>query len=169
MKLRLIVAALMLSAGPLAAQSDSLLTAILSDTTHVTIEVPKASVGAIRLATSSGGFVFGIVLGGFAGYETLKKNCQTCDKPQLDALVIGGAVGGSLGAALGAAFLDLSSVCAFDKRIVRTLVGAGLGASAFFVAGGGLDRGGRSIFLVPIGAVGGSLGTLGHCWKTQHR
>ena len=157
-----------LIALPLQAQSDSLLTAVLSDPTPVTIAVPKAPVGAIRLATSSGGFVFGILVGGFAGYETLKKDCTTCDKPQLDALVIGGAIGGAIGAGLGASFLDLSSVCAFDKRILRSMLGSAIGASALFVAAGGLDRGGRTIFFVPIGAVGGSLGTLGKCWKSRH-
>jgi hypothetical protein len=160
--------AVSLIAAPVQAQSDSLLTAILSDPTPVTIAVPKAPVGAIRLASAAGGFVFGILVGGFAGSQMLMKDCTKCDKPQLDALVTGGAIGGAIGAGLGAAFLELGSVCSFDKRLLRSMLGSAIGASAMFVAAGGLDRGGRTVFFVPIGAVGGSLLATGRCWRSSH-
>ena len=112
--------------------------------------------------------MFGILLGGYSGSQLLVKQSEDSDKPQLDALVIGGAIGGAIGAGLGAAFLDLSSVCTFDKRLMRSLLGAGIGASALFLAGGGLDRGGRSIFFVPVGAIAGSLGTMGRCWRSRY-
>ncbi len=159
------------------AQSDSLLTRILSDSSSLlqvryddSTRVPsqKPQIGSIRLASSSGGFMFGILLGGFTGYEIVSQRCDNCRNPTGDALVIGGTIGGALGAALGAAFLDLKSVCTFDKRITRTLIGSGIGAGSLFVAAGGLEnRRGRSAFFVPIGAIGGSLITLGRCWKSR--
>jgi len=145
--------------------SASLLTLDESDA-DLTLQRPP--IGSIRLASSSGGFMFGLLLGGFAGYEMVSQSCDHCRNPTGDALVIGGTIGGALGAALGAAFLDLKSVCTFDKRLMRTLIGSGVGASALFIAAGGLDhRRGRSAFFVPIGAIGGSLGTLGRCWKSR--
>jgi hypothetical protein len=167
-----------LCSAPAAAQSDSLLTRILTDSTSILMQrkfadstdLPpqKPPIGSIRLASSSGGFMFGLLLGGFAGYEIVSQSCDHCRNPTGDALVIGGTIGGALGAALGAAFLDLKSVCTFDKRLMRTLIGSGVGAGALFVAAGGLDnRRGRSAFFVPIGAIGGSLGTLGRCWKSR--
>jgi hypothetical protein len=167
-----------LCAGPLGAQSDSVLTKALSDSSSLLMQlkygdstqfpVQKPPIGSIRLASSSGGFMFGLLLGGFAGYEIVSQNCDHCRNPTGDALVIGGTIGGSIGAALGAAFLDLKSVCTFYKRLIRTLIGSGVGASTLFIAAGGLQhRRGRSAFFVPIGAIGGSLGTLGRCWKSR--
>jgi hypothetical protein len=113
--------------------------------------------------------MFGIVLGGFAGHEIRSGDCSTdCRKRTGDALLTGAAIGGGIGAALGSAFLNLRSVCAFDQRILRTLAGTAVGTSAFLAATGGLEKpGGRSAFFVPIGAIAGSLGTLGRCWKSR--
>ena len=160
------------------AQSDSLLTRVLTDSSSLLMQIKygdssrfpqqKPPIGSIRLASSSGGFMFGLLLGGFAGYEIVSQRCDHCRNPTGDALVIGGTIGGALGAALGAAFLDLKSVCTFEGRLLRTLLGSGIGAGTLFVAAGGLDnRRGRSAFFVPIGAIGGSLGTLGRCWKSR--
>lgn len=160
------------------AQSDSLLTRVLTDSSSLLMQIKygdslhfpqqKPPIGSIRLASSSGGFMFGLVLGGFTGYEIVSQRCDNCRNPTGDALVVGGTIGGALGAALGAAFLDLKSVCTFDKRIIRTLIGSGIGAGSLFIAAGGLNhRRGRSAFFVPIGAIGGSLGTLGRCWKSR--
>lgn len=162
------------------AQSDSVLTKALSDPSSLlgritadsnrTNDLPKVEIRAIRLASSSGGFMFGIVLGGFAGHELGSRNCsgKSCRETTADALLTGAAIGGAAGAGLGAAFLNLRSVCAFDRRILRTLIGAAVGASALYAAGGGLEkRRGRSAFFTPIGAIGGSLGTLGPCWKMR--
>jgi len=176
-RLALSLAILTLCPAVAGAQSDSLLTKVLSDTTSLlqikyedsTRFLPqRPPIGSIRLASSSGGFMFGLLLGGFTGYEMVSQHCDHCRNPTGDALVVGGTIGGALGAALGAAFLDLKSVCTFDKRLMRTLLGAGVGAGTLFVAAGGLEhRRGRSAFFVPIGAIGGSLGTLGRCWKSR--
>jgi hypothetical protein len=160
------------------AQSDSALTRALTDTTSLlgrlsqprkVAELAKVEVRAVRLASASGGFMFGIVLGGFAGHEIRNENCRTnCRTATGDALLTGAVIGGTIGAGLGAAFLKLRSSCSFDRRIVRTMAGAVVGAAALFAAGGGLEkRRGRSAFFVPIGAIGGSLGTLGPCWKMR--
>ena len=127
----------------------------------------KSSVGAVRLATSSGGFVWGAVIGGYIGYESLANDCTKCASRQTNSIIGGASIGGAVGAAVGAAFLSLSSQCSFNHRLVRSLIGAGVGASSFFVASGGLDHSGHSAFFVPVGAVGGALGTLGHCWKSR--
>ena len=178
-RLTLSLLVLALCSATAGAQSDSLLTRILSDSTSLLQQIKNADssnvadqkppIGSIRLASSSGGFMFGLLLGGFTGYEIVSQNCDHCRNPTGDALVIGGTIGGALGAALGAAFLDLRSVCTFDKRLMRTLIGSAIGAGSLFVAAGGLEhRRGRSAFFVPIGAIGGSLGTLGRCWKSRY-
>ena len=171
-------AMVMLVPSTASAQSDSVLTRVLSDSSSLlgriysdSTRLPSAkrSIGPIRLASSTGGFMFGMVLGGYAGYEIASRDCTTkCRNPSGDGLLRGGAIGGALGAALGAAFLDLRSVCRFDGRIMRTLIGSGLGASALFLAAGGLDSDGRSAFFIPLGAIGGSLGTLGRCWRSRY-
>ena len=129
----------------------------------------KIEVGPVRLASSSGGFLFGALLGGFAGHEIRQENCKgACQTRIGDSLLTGAAIGGTLGAALGAAFLDLRSACPFRHRLLRTLVGSTVGASALYVAAGGREkRRGTSAFFVPIGAVGGSLASLSGCWKSR--
>jgi hypothetical protein len=155
------------------AQSDSVITSILMGSigeksqTEADPLAIKQPVRAIRLGSASGGFMFGILVGGFAGSQLLYQDCNKCKKPQMDAIIVGGSIGGALGAALGASVLELSSVCSFNSRLTRSLIGAGIGATTMFVAGGGVHRGGRSVFLVPIGAVSGSLGALGRCWKSR--
>ena len=173
MRLSVFLALVFFGATGLEAQSDSLLTAVLLGTgdgkpgAESEFPIQKPPVRAIRLATSTGGFVFGMVLGGYSGSQLIGKDYES-DKPQVDALVIGGAIGGAIGAGLGAAFLDLRSNCTFDKRFLRSLIGAGIGTGALFVAGGGLDRGGKSVFYVPLGAIAGSLGTMGRCWRSRY-
>ena len=173
MRLALFLALVFFGATRLDAQSDSLLTAVLLGSGDAKplaqgqFPIQKPPVRAIRLATSTGGFVFGMVLGGYSGSQLLGKDYDS-DKPQVDALVIGGAIGGAIGAGVGAAFLDLSSNCTFEKRLLRSLVGAGIGTGAVFAASGGLDRGGHSVFYVPLGAIAGSLGTMGRCWRSRY-
>lgn len=175
MRFALLLTLASLGAAPLEAQSDSLLTDLLLGTgdNKALLAEPEAAIQrppirAIRLASSTGGFMFGILLGGYTGSQLLARDCDDCEKPEMDALMIGGAIGGAIGAGLGAAFLELSSVCSFDKRLVRSMIGAGIGATTFWVAAGGLERGGKSAFLVPIGAVAGSLGTMGRCWRSRN-
>lgn len=125
-------------------------------------------IGAIRLASSSGGFIWGAVLGGYVGHQLLaNKECGKCESPHTNSLIIGGSIGGSLGAAFGASFLNLSSVCSYKHRLLRSLIGAGIGGGAAFVLSGGLEHESHSAFFVPLGAVGGALGTLGHCWRSR--
>src|SRR5688572_7190431 len=98
------------------AQSDSLLTRVLTDTTSLlgrlsvdsTRVVPQQiQVRTIRFASATGGFMFGIVLGGFAGHEIESEDCSSnCRRRMGDALLTGAAIGGGLGAALGSAFLN---------------------------------------------------------------
>jgi hypothetical protein len=176
-RLALSIFMIALSSATAEAQSDSLLTRILTDTTsllgRLTVDsnrvVPtQRQVGSIRLASASGGFMFGMLLGGFAGHELTDADCGTCRETTGESLLTGAAIGGAAGAALGAAFLDLRSVCAFDRRLLRSLAGTAVGASALFAAAGGLEkRRGRSAFFIPIGAIGGSLGTLGPCWRSR--
>jgi hypothetical protein len=171
------VAALFLIGEEAEGQSDSVLTRVLSDSTSLLgrlhtdssrLSSPRRPIGSIRLASATGGFMFGMLLGGYSGYEIASRDCEQCRNPTADGMLLGGAIGGALGAALGAAFLDLSSVCRFDGRIARTLIGSGIGATALFMAAGGLDKDGRSAFFIPIGAIGGSLGTLGRCWRSRY-
>lgn len=125
-------------------------------------------IGAIRLASSSGGFIWGAVLGGYVGHQLLANNeCRNCASPHTNSLIIGASIGGSLGAAFGASFLNLSSVCSYKHRLLRSLVGAGIGGGSAFVLSGGLEHEAHSAFFVPLGAVGGALGTLGHCWRSR--
>lgn len=175
--LALAAAALVLLPETTEAQSDSVLTRVLSDSTSLIgklysdsarLSVQRRPIGSIRLASSTGGFMFGMLLGGYSGYEIASRNCENCRNPTGDGLLLGSAIGGALGAALGAAFLDLRSVCQFEGRLMRTLIGSGIGGAALFVAGGGLDKDGRAAFFIPIGAIGGSLGTLGRCWKSRY-
>jgi hypothetical protein len=178
--IRLISASILLLcfANTARAQSDSVLTRALMDTTSllgrissdsVTAGQRKIEVGPVRLATASAGFVFGGLLGGFAGHEIRQENCNgACQTRIGDSLLTGAAIGGTLGAALGAAFLDLRSACPFNRRLLRTLAGSAIGASALYVAAGGREkRKGTSAFFVPIGAVSGSLASLTGCWRTQ--
>jgi hypothetical protein len=177
---------LALCAGKLAAQVDSIATTALSDSAlskalsdtisllgtdrYSELSVPeRVPVGPIRLASASAGSMFGAVLGGFAGSQMRDRDCKTdCRKLTGEALLRGAAIGAVLGAAVGAAFLDIRSVCRFDKRLARTIIGSTVGASALFVASGGLrERNGVSPFFLPIGAISGSMGSLGRCWKSH--
>ena len=170
--------AILFSVPKAEAQTDSVLTKALSDSSSLlgriysdtTRALPgRRPIGSIRLASAAGGFMFGMLLGGYTGHELEAQDCSIgCRERTTDALLKGAAIGGALGAALGAAFLDLRSVCTFDKRIVRTLAGAGAGAAASFYAAGGLGKRGRSAFFIPLGAVGGALGSIGRCWKSRY-
>jgi hypothetical protein len=113
--------------------------------------------------------MFGMLLGGFAGHELKGEDCdRNCREFKAEGLLAGAAIGGVIGGALGAAFLNLRSVCSFDRRLLRTLAGSAVGASAVFAASGGLEkRKGHSAFFIPIGSIGGALGTLGPCWKSR--
>jgi len=161
MRLALCFAAL-LSAAPLQAQL--LGPNIFQDTTKVS---QKPSAGAIRLAASSGGFVWGAVVGGFIGHESQANDCTKCASRKLNALVGGAIIGGSIGAAFGASFLNLRSPCSFNHRLVRSLIGASVATGVAFTAAGGLSHAGHSAFFVPVAAVGGALATLGNCWKAS--
>ena len=161
MRLALCLAAL-LAAAPLEAQLIG--PSIFEDTTKIS---QKPSAGAIRLAASSGGFIWGAVLGGYIGHKSQANDCTKCASRHLNALVGGALIGGSLGAALGASFLNLRSPCSFNHRLARSLIGASVGAAATYTATGGLSHAGHGAFFVPVAAIGGALGTLGHCWRAS--
>lgn len=160
------------------AQSDSVLTRALTDTLSLLGRMPTdtspavispVEVRMIRLGSATGGFMFGMLLGGFAGHEIKAQNCRGDCRTEIgEALLTGGAIGGAIGAGLGAAFLEVGSQCPFHSRILRTMAGSAIGAYALFAATGGLEkRGGRSAFFVPLGSVSGSLASLGRCWKSS--
>ena len=117
----------------------------------------------LRALTSLGGVFLGAIAGGYVGYNVLPHNCA-CDDPGLDELITGAFVGMAIGAAIGASAPDLGSVCSFDKRLMRSLAGAGLAAgAAYFLAGGSSNEG--TLIAVPAAAIGGSLAALGKCWR----
>ena len=176
-RLGLVAVLVMLFTSKGEAQSDSLLTRVLSDSTSL-LEVlhndsakalpSRLQIGPARLASSTGGFMFGMLVGGFVGSQMSAESCTgQCRDETTRGLLAGAAIGGGIGAGLGAAFLDLRSVCKFDKRLMRTLIGSSVGAYAAYSVAGGLGKTGRSAFFIPIGAIGGSLGTLGRCWQSR--
>jgi hypothetical protein len=120
--------------------------------------------GGVRVFTAFGGGFIGTLVGGYVGYHVLPHNCS-CDDPGLDEMIYGAFAGMVIGAALGASGPDLGSVCSFDKRLMRSLAGAGLAGVAGYVLAGGHGNGG-TVIAVPAGAVGGSLAALGRCWKS---
>jgi hypothetical protein len=124
---------------------------------------PHRNPGGARLFTSVSGVVVGAVAGAVIGYRVLPHECG-CDDPGLDAIVYGGLAGMTIGAALGAAAPNLGSVCSFETRLGRSLLGAVLFAGAAYVASG---EGEAILMAIPVGAVGGSLAALGRCWKSQ--
>ena len=76
-----------LLAGTAEAQSDSVLTRVLSDSTSLLgrlfsdssrVPLQKRPIGPIRLASATGGFMFGMLLGGYTGHELEARNCIDC-------------------------------------------------------------------------------------------
>lgn len=118
-----------------------------------------------RLFSSLGGTFIGGLAGGLAGYNVLP-HTSNGDDPGLNELVYGMLVGSSVGAAIGAAAPNLRSVCNFQSRLKRTIVGASVAGAAAYLVGGGLNRDGSVIIVVPVSAMGGSLASLGRCWKS---
>jgi hypothetical protein len=121
--------------------------------------------GPRRAGSAILGGLIGIIAGAFVGAHVPAHDCQ-CDDPGLDEFVFGAFAGSIAGAALGASLPDLGSVCAFDERFTRSLLGAAVTATAaYFVSGG--RRSGGPLIAVPVGAVGGSLAGFGRCWKSS--
>ena len=119
----------------------------------------------VRVFTTVGGVFAGALAGGVLGYKLLPHDCG-CDDPGLDELIFGAFAGMAVGAALGASAPKLGSVCNFEERFARSLAGAALTAAAAYFVAGGAGSGG-TIIAVPAGAIGGSLGGLGRCWKSS--
>jgi len=125
--------------------------------------VQRKTMPAARALGAAGGVFLGAIAGGFVGYNVLPHECG-CDDPGLDALIYGGLAGMTVGAALGASLPDLHSVCSFEKRLGRSLAGAGIAAIGSFLLAG---NGESVIIAVPLGAIGGSLAGLGRCWNSR--
>ncbi|MEO8193642.1 MAG: hypothetical protein ABI681_07310 [Gemmatimonadales bacterium] len=119
----------------------------------------------IRLVSGLAGTLVGFVVGGFVGYRVLPHDCGGCDDPGLDAIVYGALVGTWVGAAAGVAMPGLGSVCSFNERVGRALLGAGAGGALGFLIGGGFGMSGTSLILVPLFSIGGAVGSIGRCWK----
>jgi hypothetical protein len=121
--------------------------------------------GPKRFGSAMLGGLIGIIAGAFVGAHVPAHDCQ-CDDPGLDEFVYGAFAGSVAGAALGASVADLGSVCAFDTRFTRSLVGSAVTATAAYFVAGGRGSGG-TLIAVPVGAIGGSLAGLGRCWKSS--
>ena len=129
-----------------------------------TVAAPKKNAGAIRFAGAVGGAALGVITGAYLGYNLLPRDCG-CDDPGLDGLIWGGLTGITVGAAFGAAAANLGSECSFSARLKRTLLGAGVGGfTAYLFAGGSANEG--TLIAVPAAAIGGSLASLGKCWRS---
>ena len=133
--------------------------------TDTTLFVRKDA-APLRILTSVGGGLVGGIAGAYAGYNVLP-HTPNGDDPGLIELVQGFVAGVAVGAALGASAPQLQSVCSFGKRFGRSLLGAGVTATALYVASGGVRGDGAVVLLVPVGSVGGSLAALGRCWKSR--
>ena len=121
-------------------------------------------VGGTRLFASVGGLALGMVAGGVIGYRILP-HCGGCEDPGLEQLVYGALAGGAIGAAFGASLPDLDSVCTFQQRVTRSLIGAGGAAAGAVILSGGLNE--IHLLAVPAVSVAGALGALGRCWKSR--
>lgn len=119
---------------------------------------------ALRIASSAGGMLLGIVAGATTAVRVLPTDCN-CDDPGLRELVYGGFVGSAIGAAVGAAAPELGSSCSLDKRFGRGLAGAGAGAALGFFLGGGMRirMSEATLYLIPLGSVGGAIAAMGKC------
>ena len=126
---------------------------------------PRINNGHHRFFGALGGSVLGAIGGGLLGYQILPHDCG-CDDPGLDALIYGALAGSAIGASFGAAAPDLRSVCSFDRRFKRSLIGYSIAAGVSYVLAGGAGSEG-TIIAVPLGAIGGSLAALGECWKSR--
>lgn len=119
--------------------------------------------GTVRLFGSLAGTTLGMLGGAYAGYNLLP-HTPNGDDPGLRELVYGGLVGATVGAAIGASAPNLRSVCKFNTRFKRSIIGAGIAATVGFIFVGGANE--SSIIAVPASAMGGSLAGLGRCWKS---
>jgi hypothetical protein len=120
--------------------------------------------GAVRLFSAVGGAAVGTFVGGFLGYNALPRDCG-CDDPGLDHLIYGAFAGIAVGSALSASFPDLQSVCDFKTRFRKSIIGSSVGSLAGFLLSG--KRSASALFVVPVSGIGGSLATLGKCWKSS--
>jgi len=116
-----------------------------------------------RALASLGGAAFGMIGGAYVAYNAFPHNCCG-DDPGLANVIYGGALGVWFGAALGASLPSLKSVCDFKTRFVRSFAGSVAGSFFGIAAGWGSER---FVFTIPLGAAGGSLATLGRCWKSR--
>jgi hypothetical protein len=148
-----------------AADRDVRLSSAIGIASPILAARPSRSTVAIRLVTAIGGTVVGFFAGGTVGYQLLSHDCGGCDDPGLDAFIYGVRVGVPVGAALGAAALDLGSVCSFGQRTGRALLGAVAGGAVGLVAGAITE--GAVVITFPVFSIGGALGSLGRCWKSE--
>jgi hypothetical protein len=100
--------------------------------------------------------------GAYIAYNAFPHDCCG-DDPGLANIIYGGALGVWFGAALGASLPDMRSVCNLKTRFLRSFAGAVAGSFVGLAAG----IGGGFVITTPLGAAGGSLVTLGRCWKSD--
>ena len=106
----------------------------------------------------------GMVLGARLG-ASMEGPCG-CDDPGLMGAVFGGLGGTIAGASLGAAGPRLASVCSFNERLGRSLLGSMLGAVGGIAAATAVHHGAAVLYLLPAFSAGGSVLALGRCEKS---
>ena len=163
MRIRSVLVVLLLSSSPLAAQR---VDSIDPRGVHRDTATTYRNLSGLRFVSSTGGAFIGLLAGGLVGGQVPAHNCG-CDDPGLDEVIYGALVGATIGAAIGTALPNMRSVCSTNARLGRSLIGAGIGAAAGFVLGGGLGKDGAALVLTPAGAIGGSLFALGQCWRSR--
>jgi hypothetical protein len=87
-----------------------------------------------------------------------------CDDPGLEGAILGGLLGNAIGASIAAAAPKFGSVCSFDERLARSVVGSLAGTAIGLVSFAGAPIG---LFTIPVGAAGGSVLALGHCLRSR--
>ena len=89
-----------------------------------------------------------------------------CDDPGLEGALLGALVGNTFGAAIGASAPTFGSVCSFDQRLGRSLVGSIAGTAVGILATTTMHSA-IGFFSIPAFAAGGSVALLGPCLNSR--
>lgn len=118
----------------------------------------------VRLASAGIASGAGMVLGAMLG-ASMSGPCG-CDDPGLVGAVFGGLGGTIAGASIGGAGPRLASVCSFNERLGRSLLGSMLGAVGGIAAATAVHHGVAVLYLLPAFTAGGSVLALGRCERS---
>ena len=129
--------------------------------TNETVSAPGRSWVLVRVYDSAVGSGVGGAIGALIGYQ-ISYDRRPTDGDVFNATPYSALLGFVIGAGIGAAS-DVNNDCRFGKRFSRSLLGAGIGATAAFILSGALHNTASLMAAVPVGAVGGSVAALGRC------